>query len=73
MAPHDRTQAVAEPLAPWFGGKKHLAKRIIERIDAIPHRCYAEPFVGMGGVFLRRAGVLKLSTPAADNQPQATT
>lgn len=56
MAPHDGTQAAAaaEPLAGWLGGKKLLAKRIIERIDAIPHRCYAEPFVGMGGVFLRR-------------------
>ena len=25
------------------------------RIEAIPHRCYTEPFVGIGGVFLRRA------------------
>ena len=56
MAPHDctRTATAAEPLAGWLGGKKLLAKRIIARIDAIPHRCYAEPFVGMGGVFLRR-------------------
>ena len=45
----------AEPLAPWFGGKRWLAKRIISRIEAIPHRCYAEPFVGLGGIFLRRA------------------
>ncbi|MDE0661984.1 MAG: DNA adenine methylase [Gammaproteobacteria bacterium] len=45
----------AEPLAPWFGGKRNLAKQIIARIEAIPHRCYAEPFVGMGGVILRRA------------------
>ncbi|MDE0717157.1 MAG: DNA adenine methylase [Rhodospirillaceae bacterium] len=44
----------AEPLAPWLGGKRHLAKRIAARIEATPHRCYAEPFVGMGGVFLRR-------------------
>ena len=44
----------AEPLAPWFGGKRYLARTIIERIEALPHRCYAEPFVGMGGVFLRR-------------------
>lgn len=44
----------AGPVAPWFGGKRYLAKRIIARIDAIPHTCYAEPFVGMGGVFLRR-------------------
>ena len=46
--------ATAEPLAPWFGGKKYLAKRLIARINAIPHRCYAEPFVGMGGVLLRK-------------------
>ena len=44
----------AEPIAPWFGGKKYLARRIAARIEAIPHRCYAEPFVGLGGVFLRR-------------------
>ena len=51
-----QTEAIqaAEPLAPWFGGKKNLAKRIIKRIESIPHQCYAEPFVGMGGVFLRR-------------------
>ena len=45
----------AEPIAPWLGGKRFLARRIAARIEAIPHRCYAEPFVGMGGVFLRRA------------------
>ncbi len=42
------------PIAPYLGGKKNLAKQIIVRIDAIPHECYAEPFIGMGGVFLRR-------------------
>jgi DNA adenine methylase len=41
-------------LAPWLGGKRHLARRLITRIEAVPHVCYAEPFVGMGGVFLRR-------------------
>ncbi len=44
----------AAPLAGWFGGKKFLATRIAERIEAIPHRCYAEPFCGMAGVFFRR-------------------
>ena len=44
----------AEPLAPWIGGKKRLATRIAARIEAIAHRCYVEPFAGMGGVFLRR-------------------
>jgi len=40
--------------APYFGGKKSLASRIIARIEKIPHLCYAEPFVGMGGIFFRR-------------------
>ena len=46
--------APAEPLAPWLGGKKRLARAIAARIEATSHRCYAEPFCGMGGVFLRR-------------------
>ena len=46
-----------EPLkgiAPYVGGKRILAGRIIKVIDAVPHRTYAEVFVGMGGVFFRR-------------------
>lgn len=42
------------PLAPWIGGKRHLADRIIDMIGRIPHRHYAEAFVGQGGIFLRR-------------------
>ncbi|WP_336958919.1 DNA adenine methylase [Sphingobium aquiterrae] len=42
------------PVAPYIGGKRNLAKRIISRIATIPHRTYAEVFVGMGGVFFRR-------------------
>lgn len=42
------------PVAPYIGGKRSLAKRLVERIDATPHDLYAEPFVGMGGVFFRR-------------------
>ncbi|KUP91809.1 modification methylase DpnIIA [Tritonibacter horizontis] len=45
----------AAPVAPWLGGKKALSARIIERIEATDHTTYAEPFVGMGGVFLRRS------------------
>jgi DNA adenine methylase len=44
----------AAPVAPWLGGKKALHRKIIERIEAIEHSTYVEPFVGMGGVFLRR-------------------
>lgn len=38
-----------------MGGKRNLAARLCAIIDTIPHRAYIEPFVGMGGVFLRRA------------------
>jgi DNA adenine methylase len=43
-----------KPVAPYIGGKRNLAKRLIARINAIEHATYAEVFVGMGGVFLRR-------------------
>lgn len=44
----------AAPVAPWMGGKKALHRAIIEQINGIQHDTYVEPFVGMGGVFLRR-------------------
>jgi len=50
---HRPVSAVA-PVAPYIGGKRNLAKRICAIIDEIPHDLYAEPFVGMGGVFFRR-------------------
>lgn len=43
------------PVAPWLGGKRNLARRICALIDALPCTTYAEPFVGMGGIFLRRS------------------
>jgi DNA adenine methylase len=43
-----------DPVAPWLGGKRNLARRICAIIDATPCQTYAEPFVGMGGIFLRR-------------------
>lgn len=43
-----------KPAAPYQGGKRNLARRICSRIRTIPHRTYVEPFVGMGGIFLRR-------------------
>jgi DNA adenine methylase len=42
------------PVAPYIGGKRALSRTLVERIDAVPHTLYAEPFVGMGGVFFRR-------------------
>lgn len=52
-----------EPVSPpaaYIGGKRQLAKRICGRIDKIPHAIYAEPFVGMGGVFFRRTSAPKV-------------
>lgn len=45
---------LAKPVAPYIGGKRNLAKRVCAIIDAHDHTSYAEPFVGMGGIFLRR-------------------
>lgn len=43
-----------QPAAPYLGGKRLLAKTIVPIIDGLKHQTYAEPFVGMGGIFLRR-------------------
>lgn len=42
------------PPAPWLGGKRNLAGRLTALLDAMPCQTYAEPFVGMGGIFFRR-------------------
>ena len=49
-----RRVAPARPAAAYIGGKKQLAARLVELIERVPHVTYAEPFVGMGGIFLRR-------------------
>jgi len=49
--------AAVDPVSPpaaYIGGKRQLARLIGQRIAAVPHSLYAEPFVGMGGVFFRR-------------------
>ncbi|MDJ0921056.1 MAG: DNA adenine methylase [Henriciella sp.] len=42
------------PAAPYLGGKKNLADQLCQLIETTDHVTYAEVFVGMGGVFLRR-------------------
>lgn len=49
-----------QPPAAYVGGKKILARRLAERIGQSPHGIYAEAFVGMGGVFLKRERVPKV-------------
>src|SRR5882757_359694 len=42
------------PAAAYIGGKRRLGEQHARRIEAVAHDTYAEPFVGMGGVFFRR-------------------
>lgn len=42
------------PAAGYIGGKRNLASRLTAIIAQVDHDGYAEPFVGMGGIFLRR-------------------
>lgn len=48
------------PVAPYFGGKRLLSKAVIQRLAGVDHETYAEPFIGMGGVFLRRPTASKV-------------
>lgn len=50
----ERESAGVNPVAPWMGGKRNLAKRLTRLISSVDHVAYAEVFVGMGGIFLRR-------------------
>lgn len=43
-----------KPAVPYVGGKRLLAATLVPLIQSFPHKVYAEPFVGAGGVFLRR-------------------
>lgn len=42
------------PAAAYVGGKRNLARRLVPLIQSVPHHLYAEAFVGMGGIFLKR-------------------
>ena len=42
------------PAAGYLGGKRNLARRICAIIESVDHDGYAEPCVGMGGIFFRR-------------------
>lgn len=54
IAPGLTPVSPARPVAAYVGGKRNLSARIVDLIATVPHKLYAEPFVGMGGIFLRR-------------------
>lgn len=64
--------APVRPLAGYIGGKKQLARQVIEVIEKHPHQLYGEAFVGMGGVFLRRRAAPKTEVINDLNQDIAT-
>jgi DNA adenine methylase len=55
-----KTVIAAKPSPGAGGGCVHRRQappgggRLVRRIELLAHSTYAEPFVGMGGVFLRR-------------------
>ena len=59
MIPNHSIRPVA-PAAGYIGGKRNLAGRLVAMIERVDHDGYAEPFVGMGGVFLRRRSAPKV-------------
>jgi DNA adenine methylase len=50
----DMMVSPTEPAVGYLGGKSRLAKTLVPMIDRAGARIYAEPFIGMGGIFLRR-------------------
>lgn len=53
MNQHQNVRPIS-PVAGYVAGKRQLAKRLVGMIGGIDHTTYAEPFVGMGGIFFRR-------------------
>ncbi len=52
-ATHRNVEPARTPAA-YVGGKRNLAARLVPLLAKIPHQIYAEPFVGMGGIFFKR-------------------
>ena len=54
MKANHRNVEPVRTVAPYIGGKRNLAARLVPILAKIPHQIYAEPFVGMGGIFFKR-------------------
>ncbi|MES2042609.1 MAG: DNA adenine methylase [Pseudomonadota bacterium] len=54
MIPSSDAVKPISPASGYIGGKRNLAGRLVPIIDRHEADGYAEPFVGMGGIFLRR-------------------
>ncbi len=47
-----KNQQAANPIIPWIGGKRRLAKKILPMFPA--HKCYVEPFSGGAALFFMK-------------------
>jgi DNA adenine methylase len=54
MSDNFRPVTPVRPAAAYIGGKRRLGEQLARRIEGVEHDTYAEPFIGMGGVFFRR-------------------
>lgn len=54
MSERKSNSKVIRPLAGYIGGKWYLRSTICPLLDAILHKTYVEPFIGMANVFLGR-------------------
>jgi len=54
MFPNLESVSPVTPAAGYLGGKRNLARPICSIIEQVEHDGYAEPCVGMGGIFFRR-------------------
>jgi DNA adenine methylase len=53
-AGHARSGQPHAPACALHRRQEAAGQRLVARINAVPHTIYAEPFVGMGGIFFRR-------------------
>jgi DNA adenine methylase len=45
---------MTQPIIPWPGGKRRLAKHLVPLIAGTPHTCYVEPFAGGAAMLFAR-------------------
>lgn len=43
-----------QPIIPWVGGKRRLAKHLLPLIETTQHACYVEPFAGAAAMLFAR-------------------
>jgi len=50
--PNGRNFTLSDPIIPWVGGKRRLAKHLLPLFPQ--HKCYVEPFCGGASLFFTK-------------------